>query len=124
MKKRIKVRFNLGRGANYLKWKVEWKDGKVEYFSPDECQLILQYCQLKNARHTAIRIFEGQAKQVCAWIRCENLVVRKDIFIQDESRRLRYNPRVAPFWREGEKNVDNSFYDHLHTIGSRLYIGY
>jgi len=24
MKKRIKVRFNLGRGKNYLKWKIEY----------------------------------------------------------------------------------------------------
>lgn len=122
-RKKIKVRFNLGRGANYLKWKVEWRDGRVEYFHPIECQLILQYCQLKNSRRTALRIFHGENKTVCAWILCENLVVRKDFFIRDETRRLRYNPRTAPYWRDGEKNVDNEKYDHLHTIDYGIYIG-
>ena len=32
--KRIKVRFNLGRGQNYLKWKVVYPNGDVEYISP------------------------------------------------------------------------------------------
>jgi hypothetical protein len=30
MSKKVKVRFNLGRGKNYMKWKVE-ADGRSEY---------------------------------------------------------------------------------------------
>ena len=28
---RIKVRFNLGRGANFMKWKVQYPNGEVQY---------------------------------------------------------------------------------------------
>ena len=29
--KRTKIRFNLGRGQNYMKWKVEYPDGNSLY---------------------------------------------------------------------------------------------
>jgi hypothetical protein len=125
MAKRIKVRFNLGRGQNYLKWKVEWPDKRVEYFSPTEVQIIMQYCTLKNNRKAATRIFDGENKRVCAWVLCQNVVIRRDTFIQDESYKLRYNPRVDPFWTDGAgRNLDDHKYDHLHTIDYGIYVGH
>ena len=39
---RIKVRFNLGRGTNYMKWKVTYPDGNIEYYNPTEVQLVMK----------------------------------------------------------------------------------
>jgi len=35
MSKSIKVRFNLGKGVNYMKWKIEYPDGRVLYSDPE-----------------------------------------------------------------------------------------
>lgn len=39
--KRIKVRFNLGRGVNYMKWKIQYPD-KIKYYDPEKYHLILK----------------------------------------------------------------------------------
>lgn len=120
--KRIKVRFNLSRGKNWMKWKVEYPDGEVEYFDPETNYLSLMGCTLKNSRRTAQKIFQGEHKTVCAWILCESIRVKRfPSFPRDESRRLRYNPKVAPYWTEGEKNVDGEDYLFVHTIGKEVY---
>jgi hypothetical protein len=125
MAKQIKVRFNLGRGENYMRWKVEWPDGRVEYHDPVETQIIMQYCILKNRRKTAMDIFLGANKTVCAWVLCENIAIRHDTFIKDESHKLSYNPRIAPYWTDNlRRNLDGHKFDHLHTIDYGIYIGH
>ena len=62
MSTKIKVRFNLGRGKNYMKWKVQYPSGNVEYFNPSDVQLILKNCQLKNNRKTAEKICMDNCK--------------------------------------------------------------
>jgi hypothetical protein len=131
MSKRIKVRFNLGRGENYMKWKVEYTDGTVSYYSPTDYQLIMKNCVAKNNKKTAEKIFNGEHKTVCAWILCDSIDIKFDNFEQHDlgNPRLKYNPRVAPSWmlEPGDGvhrplNVDNEYYNQISSIDYRLYI--
>ena len=120
--KSIKVRFNLGRGKNYLKWKVTYPDGEVTYYSPDEFQLVMTECTFKNHKKTAQKIYDGDNKTVCAWILCKYIKVHTDKSITDESNRVRYNPRVQPNWVYNDKVVDDETSPQLHTIDRGVYI--
>jgi hypothetical protein len=46
-----KIRFNLRRGVNYLKWEIISSDGIISYYSPTEVQLVLKECELKNKKN-------------------------------------------------------------------------
>jgi hypothetical protein len=72
--RRIKVRFSLQRGENYMKWRVIGSDGVVTYYSPCDVQLIMRGCTLRNNKKLATKIFNGEStKVVCAWILCNDL---------------------------------------------------
>lgn len=38
--KRIKVRFHLGKGKNFMKWRIQYPNGDVQYIIPTESQHI------------------------------------------------------------------------------------
>ena len=120
---RIKVRFNLSRGKNYMKWKVVFPDGTIEYLSPDEVSLIMMKCKLSNNAKQAEKIFQGESKTVCAWVLCEEIritgVPQEDI---TESSRLRYNPRVKPCWDFKESNADGKEFVCIESRENRLYV--
>ena len=122
MVNKIKVRFNLGRGKNYLKWKVESKSG-VEYYYPTEVQLILHNCVLKNNRKMAEKIFNGMNKNVCAWIVCDSITIKHEnfnkVWVKD---RLTYNPRKQPYWVYNNFEVDNDRFDEITTIDYQLFV--
>ena len=122
--KRIRVRFNLGKGANYMKWKVENPNGTVEYHSATDTQLILFNCQLRNHKQTAQKIFNGANKTVCAWVLCNDIdIIKKDFTPYDiNSRRIRYNPRVQPNWLLDDKIVDNEYFDTIASVDYGLYV--
>ena len=132
MTKRIKVRFNLGRGPNYMKWKVQYPTGESVYYHPTGVQLTMKGCSLKNSKSAAQKIFRRESnKTVCAWVLRDSVDVRPDDFKQHDlgNPRLKYNPRVAPNWMlEPEDgvdrpfNVDNAYYTEISTIDYRLYI--
>ena len=122
MQNKIKVRFNLGRGKNYMKWKVEGPLG-VEYYSPCDVQLIMYGCKLKNSRKTAEKIFNGMNKDVCAWVLCDSIEIRhenfRNVWVKD---RVRYNPRKFPYWvNYFDKEVDNFEYKEIATIDYNLF---
>jgi len=122
MKRPYKVRFNLGAGKNYMKWKVEGPEG-VAYYSPDEVQIVMGNCQLKSQRKTAEKILEGAHKTVCAWVKCGTLAIKGDRVLNEGSAlQLKYNPRVLPHWfiNEGE-NVDNKTAIIIFTSGRKLF---
>ena len=121
--KRIKVRFNLGRGKNFMKWKVQYPNGVIEYYSPSEAQLVMTRCQLKNHKKTAQKIFEGANKTVCAWVLCEEIDIRKETFIQFDVNcdRIRYNPRVQPNWLLNGEIVDSQRVDMIGSVDYGLY---
>ena len=122
MSKSIKVRFNLGRGKNYMKWKVQHPDGSVLYYSPTDNQLVMTGCTFKNHRKTAQKIFDGGNKTVCAWILCKDIKIYTGQPYKDESRRVRYNPRVQPNWLFDGHIMDNDGVPQLHTIDYGVYI--
>ena len=138
---RYKIRFNLSKGVNYMKWKVTHPDGEVEYLDPNKVRLTLKNCHLKNNPETAAKILAGANKTVCAWILCDDVIVeecptrlsrfRKSIGLQaktwrylEEWKRLRYNPRVAPNWMFRECNVDFAKFNRIESRGDRLYVIY
>ncbi len=122
MKRPYKVRFNLGAGKNYMKWKVEGPTG-VAYYSPDEVRIVMQNCQLKNQRKTAEKILEGAHKTVCAWVKCGSLVIHVNKpFNEGSALQLKYNPRVLPHWFTDEhENADNITVTCIITSGRKLF---
>ena len=121
MKRPYKVRFNLGAGKNYMKWKVEGPRG-VAYYSPEEVQIVMSNCQLKNQRKTAERILEGAHKTVCAWVLCEDVSIENRTFNEEGALQLKYNPRLLPHWfiNEGE-NADGMTATLIFTSGRKLF---
>lgn len=125
--KKIKVRFNLGRGPNYMKWKIQYPSGAVEYCSPTTTQLIMKGCVLKNNRRTAEKIMSGQHKTVCAWILCDSIEVKYDLFQPYDTYsmcvRLKYNPRVEPNWvYDNRINADNLKFIEIGTVDYKLFV--
>lgn len=118
---RYRVRFNLGRGDNYMKWKVEDTVTKThEYFDPEEVTILMCDCTLFNRRSTAERIFNGENKTVCAYIKA-NVVTILDSKI-DDGYEVRYNPRVAPYWTDDTcEDIDNTHHKILVTNNRRVY---
>ena len=122
--KSIKVRFNLGRGKNYMKWKIQHTDGTIEYHSPTDVQLVMHECILKNYKSVAQKIYDGGEKVVCAWILCKRLaIVKSDRFIKADldGERIRYNPRVTPHWILDGENVDGMSVDKLVSVDFGVY---
>lgn len=125
--KSIKVRFNLSRGQNYMKWKVQYPSGTVEYCDPCNTQLVMKNCTLKNSRKTAEKIFGGEHKTVCAWILCDEINIRSDSFeqydIDNAERRIRYNPKVSPYWVNiKETNLDGYQFTEIGTVDYKLFV--
>jgi len=121
--KRIKVRFNLGRGANYMKWKIQYPNGVVQYHNPNEVQLVMRGCQLRNHKGVAQKIFDGANKTVCAWVLCEQIDVIKDTFACVDTiwDRIRYNPRVQPNWMFNGNIADNQYFGTIASVDYGLY---
>ena len=122
--KSIKVRFNLGRGKNFMKWKVQYPDGKIEYHLPSEVQLLMHECILKNQKKTAQKIFDGGEKVVCAWVLCKELTIAwSSNFVQADitGERVSYNPRVTPHWMLNGENADGLPVDTLVTVDYGIY---
>jgi hypothetical protein len=125
--KRYKVRFNLGRGENYMKWKVVDPKGVTSYYFPTGVQLRMTGCTLKNNKAAAKRIYRGMSnKVVCAWVLCEKLDLVTEEFAQPVTNRLKFNPRTAPNWQleQGEHilNADDEYFNEITTVDYRLYI--
>lgn len=127
MANRIKVRFNLGRGKNYMKWKIVHKSGTIEYMEPSTTQLVMRGCITKNNRKTADKIFNGEHKTVCAWILCDEIEIKQDTlesYDNDPNNiRLVYNPRDNPYWVLGKGTPADGFkFNEIASMGRKLYV--
>ena len=123
MSKLNKVRFNLSRGENYMKWKVMYNDGRVDYHHPAEVQINMFGCTLSNSRKTAEKIFTGETtKVVCAYVKCEDVQVITDNFKTESNTQIRYNPREMPFWNIDGRDVDGSYHKELFTIDYKVFL--
>ncbi len=117
------IRFNLGRGKNYMKWKVENLETKEKvYLDPNEVSIVMNNCILKNRINQAKKIYGGENKTVCAWVLCESVVIENNKLTKINKDKLTYNPREFPNWRQGEDNVDNKTFKQLLTINKNIYI--
>lgn len=121
-KQKIRVRFHLARGENYMKWQV--RHGKeVRYFEPDDFTLRMVNCILKNKPSDAERIYTGENKRVCAWINCTSVEIYDCQKLGlEESSQIRYNPRVAPYWSDSEgNNIDNQSFTVIESNNRSLF---
>jgi hypothetical protein len=116
----VKIRFNLGAGPYYKKWKVEFESGMAEYFEPSRVSLVMKNCRLKNRPGSAQKIFDGHQKFVCAWIECDSFELREPLSLTCEE--VKYNPRVQPHWTLNEINVDDARFEELTTSGRTVFI--
>jgi len=121
--KRIRVRFNLGKGKNFMKWKVEFPDKRVQYFDPTTTQLVMFGCQLRNYKKVAEKIYNGANKTVCAWVLCEDIDIRTERFIPFDANcdRIRYNPRIKPNWLLNDEVADDQRLDMIGSVDYGLY---
>lgn len=120
----FKVRFNLGRGKNYLKWQVRMPNKEVKYFDPEEVSILMVNAKLVNSKSTSKKIYEGANKSVCAWIEAEHISVqgiRSFELPTHKDNQVRYNPRVCPSWIQRDKDVDGETYPKLVTRGRDVY---
>lgn len=116
-----RVRFNLGAGDNYMKWKVyETNKKKSLYFDPSKVQIIMLNCRLVNYRAGAEKIFNGSSKFVVAWIECESLYLTNDETVNHRNR-VSYNPKIKPNWVVDGKNADGNTYKELRTLGKSVF---
>lgn len=120
-----RIRFNLGRGQNYLKWKIlNTKTKEVIYLDPKDTSLILYNAKLCNNRVAAERIYKGHSKYVCAWIECEEIDF-KGKFVTYDSDGLYYDPKYKPFWSDNRSNnIDGKVYDKIYVDYRSVYSGY
>jgi len=117
----MKVRFNLGAGDNYMKWKVS-DEKSVEYIDPHKSSLSLVNCRLVNRPKSAEKIHQGANKFVCAWIECD---WTKQIPIQNPNtmEQIFYNPKIRPHWHDKYgNNIDGKFYSRIITIGEKVFV--
>jgi hypothetical protein len=121
--KRIKVRFSLQRGENYMKWRVIGSDGVVTYYNPCDVQLIMRECTLRNNKKMATKIFNGEStKVVCAWILCNDLEIRHSDFVKESDFKIKYNPKVAPNWTFLGEDIDDRDVSYIVSVDYKLCI--
>jgi len=127
------VRFHLSNGPNYMFWQVKVKQGgetvDVYYYDPKEYQLEMRGCILWNRPNKAKQVFEAGVHDVSGWVRCEEVMLRKDFHPSlpiDNLEKLFYNPIRDPHWRrESDNNEfvwDDYKFDTLITKDRQVYV--
>lgn len=118
---RYTLRFNLGAGKNFMKWKLtDKRTRKALYFDPNTTRFTMFDCKLVNQKATANKIHAGQHKAVCAWLEFNNYTT--ELSITPSRRAVEYNPRIAPHWRNARnENIDGMFYKTLTTKTNKVY---
>jgi hypothetical protein len=127
------VRFHLGGGKHFMHWQVLVKQGgkKIDeyYYDPNEYQLEMRGCRLRNRPNKAKQVFEAGVHDVSGWVKCEEVMLRKDFYPTlpiDNLEKVFYNPLRDPHWRrESDSNEfvwDESEYATLITSGKQVYI--
>lgn len=108
MKRKFKIRYHLGRGENYMKWRVEDITTKtVDFYDTDGFSMLAVGVKLHNQPATADKIHSGANKTVCAWIMASKVMFNPAR--QPKGIQVSYNPRVSPNWRDQEgNNVDKT----------------
>ncbi len=128
MDRKYQVRFHLAKGENFMKFQVkDLSNGDTSYYDPEQYQLVLYDCILKNQKTTAKKINCGANKTVCAWIRAGRVVIRnlgsQSEYPYSPSYEITYNPRDKPYWCDYDGNdVDNTECGEILTANRKLFI--
>jgi hypothetical protein len=117
-----KVRFNLGAGENFMKWKITDPKGNHSYYEPSEVVIKMTGCFLRNQKGTAKKIHEGADKSVCAWVEAEAVEVLEQRQLQMAFDKVSYNPRVTPNWVMNGENVDGETFEAMVSINRELFL--
>ena len=110
-------------------WQVKDNRNKgIEYYAPSTCSLELTNCTLRNSPSTAMRIYNGNAKTVCAWVECDMVDVnyKKDpSFTKPPIKNMdkyKYNPKKHMHWfTKRNNNADDKILKKMHTNNRSLY---
>lgn len=121
MKRKFKIRFHLGAGENFMKWRVEDVDDKtVTFFDPSDFNAIIKDGKLYNQKSAAKKINEGANKTVCAWIMAKDYKLTK-LFDNEIQSEIKYNPRQTPHWTNNDgENLDGKEYKTMFIINKRI----
>ena len=116
------IRFNLGLGKNYKKWRIRDKNGVVSFYDPNIVTIIIYNGLLVNHRGVANKIYNGGHKVVCAWVSCDDYeIIGRFDEIGDDYCRIYYDPRKTPNWLDWDGTViDRGTYSRLVTIGNTV----
>ena len=117
-----KVRFNLGAGENFMKWKITDPEGNHTYHEPSEVVLKMTGCFLRNQKATANKIHNGAEKSVCAWVEAKEVKVLNQRQLQVAFDKVSYNPRVTPNWEMNGENVDGKTFEAMVSINRGLHL--
>jgi hypothetical protein len=121
----FKIKRHLSQGKYYQFWQIKINKEQVYYYQPEIYSLILTDCQLANQINAAKKIFDGQDRQPCGWIKAQQWEVIKSSKLSniDISQPIFYNPKVSPIWRDTEENcLDNLIVAKIITLKNRPYI--
>ena len=122
MKRKFKIRYHLGRGENYMKWRVEDVTTKtVDFYDTDGFSMLAIGVKLHNQPATADKIHNGANKTVCAWIMASK--VKFNPARQPKGIQVSYNPRVSPNWRDQEgNNVDKTQHEFAYINNKKIIV--
>ena len=82
-------------------------------------------CTLKNNRKLSEKIFNGTStKNVCGWILCKSIEIRHSDFIKESDFKIRFNPKIAPFWMFMGDDVDNKELSYIVSVDYKLCIDF
>ena len=122
MKRNFKIRFHLGQGENYMKWRVEDVTTKnVWFFEPSEFDAVIINAKLYNQKSAANKINQGSNKTVCAWIMAEDVVMysTENIWMKGQ---VSYNPRLMPHWIDNNgNNADKLEFERMQIVERKIF---
>lgn len=122
MKRNFKIRFHLGQGENYMKWRIEdVTTKKVWFFEPSEFEAVIINGKLYNQKSAANKINQGSNKTVCAWIMAENVVMysTENLWMKGQ---VSYNPRVMPHWIDNNgNNADKLEFERMQIVERKIF---
>ena len=122
MKRKFKIRFHLGKGENYMKWRIEdITNKKVWFFDPSEFEAVIINGKLYNQKSAANKINQGSNKTVCAWIMAEDVVMYsiENLWMRGQ---VSYNPRVMPHWIDNNgNNADKLEFERMQIVERKIF---
>lgn len=122
MKRNFKIRFHIGQGENYMKWRIEdVTTKKVWFFEPSEFEAVIINGKLYNQKSAANKINQGSNKTVCAWIMAENVVMysTENLWMKGQ---VSYNPRVMPHWIDNNgNNADKLEFERMQIVERKIF---